>query len=139
MTPTTAAAVSPSTALASLAGRSVAAAAVAEPHAAGPTLIGLPVAPALPVVREANLVARVEPAYPVDAAARGTQGVVELSFTVTAAGKVDDVRVMRATPPDTFDRAAVAAVRRWKFEPRTEDGVAVDSREHYRLVFRLAN
>ncbi len=83
--------------------------------------------------------ARVEPAYPMAAAARGTQGVVELSFTVTAAGKVDDVRVMRATPPDTFDRAAVAAVRRWKFEPRTEDGVAVDSREHYRLEFRLAN
>ncbi|TWT22274.1 TonB family protein [Luteimonas marina] len=57
------------------------------------------------------------PRYPPDALRAGTAGEVQLEFTVAVDGSVDAVRVVRADPPRTFDREAINAVRRWRFEP----------------------
>jgi len=57
------------------------------------------------------------PRYPPDALRAGTSGEVQVEFTVTVDGSVDSVRVVRADPPRTFDREAINAVRRWRFEP----------------------
>ena len=38
-----------------------------------------------------------------------------------------------------FDRAAQDAVRKWVYEPRKENGVAVESTAKARLVFDAAN
>jgi protein TonB len=67
----------------------------------------------------------------------GIEGSIDLRFTVTADGKVEDIEVVTADPPQTFDRAAMSALRRWRYEPRREDGVAVDSRTRVRLEFKL--
>ena len=57
------------------------------------------------------------PRYPPDALRAGTGGEVQVEFTVGMDGSVGEVRVVRADPPRTFDREAINAVRRWRFEP----------------------
>jgi TonB family protein len=91
----------------------------------------------LPVVKEAKAVKQVDPEYPRDAMREGIEGTIDLRFTVTTEGKVTDIEVVTANPPETFDRAAIAALRRWRYDPRREDGVAVDSRTRVRLEFKL--
>lgn len=57
------------------------------------------------------------PRYPADALRAGTSGEVLVEFTVGVDGAVSNARVVRADPPRIFDREALAAVRRWRFEP----------------------
>jgi protein TonB len=93
----------------------------------------------LPVVKDARVLRQVDPEYPRDAMREGVEGSIELRFTVKADGKVADIEVVTANPPQTFDRAAISALRRWRYEPRREDGVAVDSRTRVRLEFKLTD
>jgi protein TonB len=57
------------------------------------------------------------PKYPPDAFRAGTSGEVQVEFTVGPDGSVSDARVVRANPPRVFDREAIAAVKRWRFQP----------------------
>lgn len=57
------------------------------------------------------------PRYPADALRSGTSGEVLVELTIGTDGSVTDARVLRATPARVFDREALSAVRRWKFEP----------------------
>ncbi|KRG87002.1 MULTISPECIES: energy transducer TonB [Stenotrophomonas] len=57
------------------------------------------------------------PRYPADALRSGTSGEVLVELTVGTDGSVTDARVLRANPPRVFDREALNAVRRWRFEP----------------------
>ena len=57
------------------------------------------------------------PAYPPEALRAGESGEVVVEFTVNPDGSVSNARVVRANPPRTFDRAALSAVRRWRFQP----------------------
>ena len=57
------------------------------------------------------------PRYPVEALRASQSGEVQVEFTVAPDGSVSDARVVRAEPARVFDREAVAAVRRWRFEP----------------------
>jgi periplasmic protein TonB len=57
------------------------------------------------------------PKYPPDAYRSGTQGEVQVEFTVGTDGSVSNARVVRATPPRVFDREALSAVKRWRFQP----------------------
>ena len=68
---------------------------------------------------------RVDPDYPARAKQRGIEGYVDIEFTIGPAGTVEDPRVIGANPPAVFDRAALRAVRRWRYNPKVEDGVAV--------------
>ncbi|WP_133000101.1 energy transducer TonB [Luteimonas arsenica] len=60
------------------------------------------------------------PRYPVEALRASQSGEVQVEFTVAPDGSVSDARVVRANPARVFDREAVAAVRRWRFEPVSE-------------------
>ncbi len=71
-------------------------------------------AAAAPVLRAVSTPA---PRYPADALRSGTSGEVLVELTVGTDGSVTDARVLRATPPRVFDREALTAVKRWKFEP----------------------
>jgi protein TonB len=77
----------------------------------------------------------VAPTYPSDALKRGIEGWVELAFTVQPNGTVDDVEVRNASPAETFDDAAVRAIRQWRFEPVQRNGKAVPQRAMVRLRF----
>jgi periplasmic protein TonB len=49
-----------------------------------------------------------------------------------------DAVVKGAEPNGVFDRAALDAVKRWRYEPRVVDGSVVDQRVETRLRFRLS-
>ena len=49
------------------------------------------------------------------------------------------MEVIESTPRGVFDDAAVTAVRKWVYEPRKENGVAVPSQSKARLVFEANN
>ena len=57
------------------------------------------------------------PSYPREAYREGTSGEVQVEFTVGTDGSVTSARVVRADPPRVFDREALSAVKRWKFQP----------------------
>ncbi len=79
----------------------------------------------------------VRPEYPYRARQRGIEGHIKLAFTITAAGKVENIRVLEASPPNVFDREARRAAARWRFAPRTENGSAVSREAVKTLHFRL--
>ena len=68
----------------------------------------------------------VPPEYPQSALAKGVSGSVLLSFTVDAKGNTSDVQVLQSTPAGVFDRAALSAVKRWKYAPVMVNGAAVE-------------
>jgi protein TonB len=68
---------------------------------------------------------RVDPDYPPRARQRGIEGYVDLMFTIGPVGTVENVKVIGASPPSVFDRAALRAVRRWRYNPKIVDGKAV--------------
>jgi protein TonB len=69
---------------------------------------------------------RFEPEYPPRAIARNIEGWVRVQFTIAANGSIVDPIVVAAEPAGTFEEAALAAIRRWRYQPRVEDGVAVE-------------
>jgi protein TonB len=68
---------------------------------------------------------RVDPEYPAQAQQRRIEGWVDIEFTIGPAGTVEDPKVIGARPRGVFEQAALHAVRRWRYNPRIEDGVAV--------------
>lgn len=69
---------------------------------------------------------RVNPQYPSRALLANVEGWVHVEFTITAAGTVKDARVLDADPPGYFERAALAAVQKYKYKPKIEEGAAVE-------------
>lgn len=69
----------------------------------------------------------IAPTYPGRAARRGITGWCIVSFTVNAAGNVeeDTIKVIDAEPADIFDRSSISAAAKFKFQPRVVDGQAV--------------
>jgi protein TonB len=85
-------------------------------------------------------IVRVNPQYPIRAAEQGVEGWVELMFTISATGAVLDPVVTAAHPARIFDRAAIRAVSRWKYNPKIEDGKPVERPGvNVRLRFQLAD
>ena len=79
----------------------------------------------------------VRPEYPYRARQQGIEGHIKLAFTINPQGRVENIRVLEASPRNVFDREARRAAARWRFAPRTENGAPV-SREAVRaLRFRL--
>jgi protein TonB len=92
-----------------------------------------------PVYAQGDLVVlkRVAPEYPRRAAMAGIEGSVTMQFTINADGSVSDVRVTEANPRRVFDRAAVAALSEWAFEPFREGGEAISREASITIDFRL--
>jgi protein TonB len=90
------------------------------------------------VVSEASLtrVSFVTPKYPDEALAEHTSGSVELEFTVTPEGKVDDVTVLSSEPRNVFDRAARSAIARSRYKPVLRDGAPIAQRARIRVRFQ---
>jgi protein TonB len=81
---------------------------------------------------------RINPDYPPRAQSRGIQGWVVVQFTITPAGTVKDAKIVDGEPKGVFDDAAIAAVSRWKYNPKVEEGVAVERRGvQVKLTFKL--
>lgn len=65
------------------------------------------------------------PEYPAHAARRGISGSVTVRFVLNTQGEPQDPVVLSAEPRGVFERASLAAVRRWRYAPWIVDGRAV--------------
>ena len=65
----------------------------------------------------------VPPQYPPAAYRRNQGGSVTVSFLVEPSGHTSHIRVMYSNPRYIFNRAATAAVRRWRFKHVATTGV----------------
>lgn len=79
------------------------------------------------------------PVYPLAAARNRQEGWVEVEFTVTPDGSVQNAHVTGSQPTRIFDHEAIAAVQRAKFQPKIENGQAVASTLRRRIEFKLGN
>lgn len=77
------------------------------------------------------------PQYPPAARMKRLEGFVEIEFTVTREGRVKDARVIDSKPSEVFDRAALRAIRLWRFKPELKDGDPVAVRALQRIDFSL--
>ena len=81
---------------------------------------------------------RINPDYPQRALQRGLEGWVQVQFTITATGTVKDPIVVDAMPKSIFDDAALKAIARWRYNPKVENGTAVERvGVQTRIVFQL--
>jgi protein TonB len=69
---------------------------------------------------------RIAPDYPPRALQRGLEGWVQVQFTITATGTVKDAVVVNAEPKQIFDDAALKSIARWRYNPKVENGTAVE-------------
>jgi protein TonB len=81
----------------------------------------------------------VPPEYPERALQQKITGSVTLEYTVDAKGEPQDVHVVSAEPAGTFDRAAIAAVRRWRYEPVVINNVPQEVTTRTTVRFTLSD
>ena len=82
---------------------------------------------------------RVEPRYPAKALKRGAEGHVIMSFTIDETGRPIDIQVTDANPRRMFEREAMRALKKWKYQPKDVDGKAIAQvGQTVKLEFKLA-
>jgi TonB family protein len=79
----------------------------------------------------------VPPEFPSKALSQRLSGAVTVEYTVDTSGDPRDVRVIEATPPGVFDHAAVAAVKRWHYDPVMANGAPVEVPVRTSIRFEL--
>ncbi|WP_115529418.1 MULTISPECIES: energy transducer TonB [Xanthomonas] len=87
------------------------------PAPAAPRPAPAAAAAAAPAAQSLRPISTPAPRYPPEALRAGTSGEVLVELTVGTDGSITASRVLRANPPRVFDREALNAVKRWRFEP----------------------
>jgi protein TonB len=83
----------------------------------------------------AAAVTKPQPDYPAAARQLRLEGVVEVEALIGENGVVESATAVSGNP--VLTRAAVDAVKRWKFNPITEDGKAVKASTVLSFNFKL--
>lgn len=68
---------------------------------------------------------RIQPAYPERAKERGIEGWVEIEFTISPRGTVENPQIIAYHPSSIFNNSALRAIKRWKYNPRIVNGKPV--------------
>jgi protein TonB len=77
------------------------------------------------------------PEYPIMARRKRYQGTVLLEILVTRDGMVSEVKIHRSSGYPVLDRSALAAVKKWSFEPARRGDEPVDMWVRVPVKFRL--
>ncbi|MFZ0258026.1 MAG: energy transducer TonB [Gammaproteobacteria bacterium] len=77
------------------------------------------------------------PSYPQMARRRGQEGRVLIRVSVLGNGRVGSARVAKSSGYGSLDRAALKAVKRWRFEPALRAGKPVPATFTVPVTFRL--
>ncbi len=86
-------------------------------------------------VTQGLLIKRVAPIYPLSAKQMHIQGTVELQATLGKDGKVSSVRALSGDP--LLARAAIDAVKQWKYKPYTLNSEPVEIQTQITVNFKL--
>jgi protein TonB len=76
------------------------------------------------------------PRYPAQALRSGEQGTVMVSAEISEDGVPSAVEVARSSGSRQLDRAAVDAVRHWRFRPAMADGRPTTGRVQVPISFK---
>ncbi|MCW8928667.1 MAG: TonB family protein [Gammaproteobacteria bacterium] len=80
---------------------------------------------------------RISPVYPSRAARIGIEGWVKMEVFIDSSGSVEKVKVLDAHPSNIFNRAAIKAMKRWRFRPKMVAGKAVPRIAEQQMNFKL--
>jgi TonB family protein len=99
-----------------------------------------PAAPAAPLpvggdVKQARLISKVDPVYPMLAKNQHVSGNVTVDALIDATGRVSAMKVVSG--PTLLHQAAMDALKQWKYQAATLDGKAVPMHLTVTLQFRL--
>jgi protein TonB len=95
-------------------------------------------APVTPPDMDAATLDNPAPVYPLESRRRHEQGTVRLRVVISPDGHVKEIGVAASSGFERLDKAALEAVRRWRFKPGTQAGVAVEAVGFLPIPFRLA-
>lgn len=84
-----------------------------------------------------TMISAVPPRYPVESRRRKEEGTVTLMVTVSPRGDVAEIEVARSSGFSRLDKAALAAVKHWRWSPSLRNGVAVPVRGIVEIPFIL--
>jgi periplasmic protein TonB len=88
-------------------------------------------------VTQGLLIRRVQPVYPPQALAMRIQGSVQLKATISKDGSIRDLKSISGQ--GALSRAAMEAVRQWKYKPYYLDGQPVEIQTQITINFKLPN
>lgn len=98
--------------------------------------------PVVAKIIPAKIISRSAPRYPSRALDRDIEGWVSIGFTIDTEGMPQDITVVESEPSGTFDNAAIAAVKKWRFSPamneQTQEPV-VSKVDATKLQFKLGD
>lgn len=77
------------------------------------------------------------PEFPPKALAQKISGSVTVEYVVDTSGNPRDVRVVEATPPGVFDKAAITAIKHWHYDPVIANGAPVEVPVRTAIRFEL--
>jgi protein TonB len=77
--------------------------------------------------RDAQPLVRIQPQYPIRAQERGIEGRCLMQFDVTPDGTPTNIRVLNCSS-SLFERNAIRAVERWRYQPKVQEGIPVARR-----------
>jgi TonB family protein len=83
-----------------------------------------------------KILKRPPPIYPYNVQMAGLTGKVEVEFVIDTEGQVSNPVVVRSNNP-WFERPALDAILKWKFEPARMNGKAVNTRAAQTLEFQI--
>jgi periplasmic protein TonB len=79
------------------------------------------------------------PGYPALSVTRGEEGVVLVAVDLDANARIVKAEVSQSSGHARLDRVTLEAVRKCRFTPATENGVAKAARADVRLTWKLQN
>jgi TonB family protein len=82
---------------------------------------------------------KIPPEYPYKAKQRSIEGQVTLEFTINKVGKVEDIKVVKAVPPNVFNRSAIEALKNWQFKPQSVGGEVANVRAQQEIIFKMSS
>jgi protein TonB len=88
-------------------------------------------------MQPAKLLSRVQPQYPAHLAAQGLEATVLLQAVIGTKGQVVAAEAKNWKIDPDFVRAAVDAVKQWRYEPTLLNGVPVEVVATITVDFRL--
>jgi protein TonB len=106
----------------------------------GPTIVPLDPPKAAPTrlaARFATPDSAVKPPYPLDKRRAEEEATLRLKLSIDTRGRVVAVEAIGAADPSFLEAARRHILRAWRYQPATEDGVAVPSSMVINLSFRL--
>jgi TonB family protein len=89
-----------------------------------------------PCATSPKIVRQADPEYSQDARKHRIQGTVVMSLVVGTDGRAHDIRVTQSIGRG-LDEEAIKAVKKWRFQPGTNNGVAVPVQIEVEINFHI--